>query len=163
MSITTLLSQPFAATELLVINLIAQHDPESDSEFSSCSHSRFPYPLLHQFAPIEAFQLRIPPDGMHRRLTPQITQKRISLFAHRAQPLAASTGVFAVRAATRPLRRASERPHSGALSRMNAVCSSEAQNAQTVAPKVTVRGNLEAKANSPAPPATAMQQSQKSQ
>ena len=41
------------------------------------------------------------------------------------------------------------------------VNSSQAQNTQTVAPKVSVGGALKAKANSPAPPASAKQQSQK--
>jgi len=79
-----------ATAELLVINLVTHHDPESDPEFSSCGDSGFPQPFLHQFAPIETFQLRIPLDRVHRRFTPQITQQRVPLFAHRTQPLPAS-------------------------------------------------------------------------
>jgi hypothetical protein len=41
------------------------------------------------------------------------------------------------------------------------VNSSQGQNTHTVAPKVTVGGKLKTKANSPAPPASAKQQSQK--
>src|ERR1700740_1194222 len=63
-----------ATAELLVINLVTHHDPESDPEFSGCCDSGFPQPFLHQFASVEAFQLRIPLDRVYRRLTPQITQ-----------------------------------------------------------------------------------------
>ena len=34
-------------TELLIINLIPQHDPQPNPEFSRCSDSRFPQTLLH--------------------------------------------------------------------------------------------------------------------
>src|SRR5580704_18675988 len=93
---TTAFLPRFSATaELLVIDLVTHHDPESDSQLPGGCDSRFPQSLLHQFAPIEAFQLRIPPDCMHRRFAPQITQQRISLFAHRTQSLPASAGVLA--------------------------------------------------------------------
>src|SRR5713101_4023166 len=76
---TTAFLPRFSATaELFVINLVAHHDPESDPEFPGCRDSRFPRSLLHQFAPVEAFQLRIPLDRVHRRFTPQITQQRVS-------------------------------------------------------------------------------------
>ena len=39
-------------TELLVIDLIAQHDPQPDSQLAGHGHTCFPQPLLHQFAPI---------------------------------------------------------------------------------------------------------------
>jgi len=94
MGTTVLLSQLSATTELLVINLVTQQDPESDPEFSSCCDSRFPQSFLHQFPPIETFQLWIPPDCIQRRFAPQITQQGVSLFAHRTQPLPASTGVL---------------------------------------------------------------------
>jgi hypothetical protein len=54
---TAFLPRLSATTELLVIDLVTQHDPESDSEFPGCCDSRFPQSLLHQFPPIEAFQL----------------------------------------------------------------------------------------------------------
>src|SRR5580700_8839288 len=93
---TTAFLPRFSATaELLVIDLVPHHDPESDSEFPGGCDSRFPQSLLHQFAPIEAFQLRIPLNRVHRRFTPQITQQRVPLFAHRTQPLPAPAGVFA--------------------------------------------------------------------
>src|SRR5487761_549238 len=52
---TAFLPQLSAAAEFLVVNLVAQHDPQTDSEFASGSHSRFPQSFLYQFAPIEAF------------------------------------------------------------------------------------------------------------
>ena len=36
-----------ATTELVIINLIPQHDPESDPEFASCSNTRFSQAFLH--------------------------------------------------------------------------------------------------------------------
>src|SRR5246127_5129273 len=86
----------FSATaELLVINLVTHHDPKSDSEFSSCGDSRFSRYLLHQFAPMKTFQRRMALDCVHRRFAPQISQQCVPLFAHRTQPLPASTGMFA--------------------------------------------------------------------
>src|SRR5882757_6098234 len=92
---TAFLSPLSATTELLVIDLVAHHDPESDPEFPGCCNSRFPQSFLHQFASVEAFQLRIPLDRVHRCFAPQITQQRVPLFTHRTQPLPASAGVFA--------------------------------------------------------------------
>ena len=67
MDTTAFLPRLSATAELLVINLVAHHDPESDSQFPGCCDSRFPQSLLHQFAPIEAFQLWIPPVVAVRR------------------------------------------------------------------------------------------------
>jgi hypothetical protein len=44
---TAFLQHMSAAAELFVINLVAQHDPEPDSEFTSCCDSRFSQTLLH--------------------------------------------------------------------------------------------------------------------
>src|ERR1700739_32496 len=93
---TTAFLPRFSSTaELLVINLVTHHDPESDSQLPGCCDSGFPQSFLHQLPPIEAFQLRIPLDRVHRRFAPQITQQRVSWFAHRPQPLPAPAGVFA--------------------------------------------------------------------
>ena len=94
MDTTAFLPRFSATAELLVINLVTHHDPKSDSQFPGCGDSRFAQPFLHQFASVEAFQLRIPLDRVHRRFTPQITQQCVPLFAHRTQPLPASTGVL---------------------------------------------------------------------
>ena len=40
-------------TELFVINLVAQHDPESNPEFASGGGLRFPQSFLDQLAPVE--------------------------------------------------------------------------------------------------------------
>src|SRR3974390_852120 len=48
-----------ATAELLVIDLVAQHDPQPDSQLASRCHACFPQPLLHQFAAIEPLQLGI--------------------------------------------------------------------------------------------------------
>src|ERR1700739_107164 len=46
-------------TELLVIDLIAQHDPQTNAQLAGCRHECFPQPLLHQFAAIETLQFGI--------------------------------------------------------------------------------------------------------
>jgi hypothetical protein len=53
--ITAFLSLQSAAAEFLVVNLVAQHDPESNSEFASGGGLRFPQSFLYQFAPVEPF------------------------------------------------------------------------------------------------------------
>jgi hypothetical protein len=58
-------------TELVVLNLIAQHDPQSDPELASHGHARFPQTLLHQLAAVKTLQLRILAGGMRSRLTPE--------------------------------------------------------------------------------------------
>src|SRR6266849_11137096 len=83
-----------ATTELVIINLIPQHDPQPDPEFASHSDTRFSQAFLDQFAAIETLQLRIPAYRVYRRLTPEKPQQRIALFAHTTQPLPPSTGVF---------------------------------------------------------------------
>ena len=56
---------------------------EGRVSFLAAATLAFPSPSCTSFAPIEAFQLRIPLDRVHRRFTPQITQQRVPLFAHR--------------------------------------------------------------------------------
>src|ERR1700685_2609318 len=67
-------------TELLVINLVPQHDPQPNPEFPCGSDSGFSQSLLHSFAPIELPQSRISAYRMCRRLTPQKAQQRITLL-----------------------------------------------------------------------------------
>src|SRR6266436_5006354 len=83
-----------ATTELVVINLIPQHDPQPDPEFASHSDTRFSHAFLDQFAAVETLQLRIPAYRVHRRLTPEKPQQRIALFTQPTEPLPLSTGVF---------------------------------------------------------------------
>ena len=61
--ITAFLPQLSAAAEFLVVNLIAQHDPESDPEFASYGDPGLTQTLLDQFATVETLQLRIPGGG----------------------------------------------------------------------------------------------------
>ena len=48
MGTTVLLSQLSATTELLVINLVTQQDPESDPQLACRCYFRFPQTFLHQ-------------------------------------------------------------------------------------------------------------------
>jgi len=53
MGTTVLLSQLSATTELLVINLVTQQDPESDPQLSCRCHFRLPQTFLHQLVLIK--------------------------------------------------------------------------------------------------------------
>ena len=53
MGTTVLLSQLSATTKLLVINLVTQQDPESDSQLSCGCHFCFPQTFLHQLVLIK--------------------------------------------------------------------------------------------------------------
>jgi hypothetical protein len=77
---TAFLPHLSAAAELFVINLVAQHDPETDSKFANCSNSRFPQSFLHEFAPVKPFQLWISLYCVYRRLTPEIAQQSVTLL-----------------------------------------------------------------------------------
>ena len=84
-----------ATTEFLVIDLIAQHDPQTNAQLAGCRHAGFPQPLLHQFAAIESLQLGIAAYRMSAGLIPKKAQERTALFGQCAQPLVRSAGVFA--------------------------------------------------------------------
>jgi hypothetical protein len=73
--------------ELGLVNLIAQHDPESNPQLPRRRDAGFRKSLLHDLPSIEALQLRIPAHGTRRRLAPEKPQERISLFAERAESL----------------------------------------------------------------------------
>jgi hypothetical protein len=68
-------------TELVIINLIPQQDPQSDPQFASYGYSRLPHTFLDQFAAVKTLQLRIPVYRVHRRLAPKKPPQRIALFA----------------------------------------------------------------------------------
>src|SRR5262249_3507586 len=74
---TAFLPHLTAATELLVIDLVSQHDPQPASEFTSYGDSRFTQPFLLQLAPVKAFQLWVSADCVHACLTPEKTQQRL--------------------------------------------------------------------------------------
>ena len=83
-----------ASTELVIVNLISQHDPQPDPQLASSGHSRLPQTFLDQFATIETLQFRVSAYRVCRRLPPKKTQQRIALFAQATEPLPPSTGVF---------------------------------------------------------------------
>jgi hypothetical protein len=71
MGTTVLLSQLSATTELLVINLVSQQDPEPDPQLSCGGYFRLPQTFLHQLVLIKMLQLRIFSNRMPQRFTPQ--------------------------------------------------------------------------------------------
>jgi hypothetical protein len=81
-------------TELFVIDLIAQHNPETNTQLACHRYARFPQPLLHQFAAIETSQLRIAACGVSAGLIPQKAQQRITLFADSAEQSPSPAGTF---------------------------------------------------------------------
>jgi hypothetical protein len=46
-------------TELLIIDLVSQHNPQTNTQLACHRHTRLPETLLHQLAAVETFQLRI--------------------------------------------------------------------------------------------------------
>src|SRR5438132_9052984 len=83
-----------AAAELFVVNLVAQHDPQADTQFVRRRNPRLAHPFLDKLATIEAFQLRIFSYRMDRRFGPQIAQQRVALLGQFPQPLPLTAGVF---------------------------------------------------------------------
>src|SRR5262249_12842933 len=65
---TVLLSPLTTATELFVIDLIAQQNPEPNPEFASYGDPGLTEALLHQLAPVETAQVFILAYCVHRRL-----------------------------------------------------------------------------------------------
>src|SRR5260370_26693062 len=94
--ITAFLLLLSTTTELVVLNLIPQHDPQPDPQLACHGHARFPQTLLHQFAAVESLQLRILSGGVRSRLTPEKPQQRGTLFAQPTPPLSRATGIFAL-------------------------------------------------------------------
>ena len=81
-------------TELVVLNLISQHDPQPDPELASHGHTGLPETFLDYFAAVKTLQLRIPAHRVRPGLTPEKPQQRIALFRQSTEPLPPSTGVF---------------------------------------------------------------------
>jgi len=92
---TAFLPQLAAATELLVIDLVAQHNPQSDPEFTSYRDSHLTQPLLVQLASVKALQLWISADGVHAGLTPEKRNNGLPCLLNPPKPLSAAGGVFA--------------------------------------------------------------------
>jgi hypothetical protein len=83
-----------ATTELFVVNLVPQHDPQSDPELAGYRHALSPQTFVNQFAAIETLQLRIAAYRMSTGFTPKKPQQRTALFRHSTEPLLSSTGVL---------------------------------------------------------------------
>src|SRR5215813_4442527 len=66
-------------TELFIINLVPQHDPQSDPELARHRHACLPQTFLYQFAAIETFQLKITAYRVSAGFTPQESQQRTAL------------------------------------------------------------------------------------
>src|SRR5258707_14884831 len=62
--ITAFLLLLSTTTELVVLNLIPQHDPQPDPQLACHGHARFPRPLRNNFARQKAGQLRALPAGV---------------------------------------------------------------------------------------------------
>jgi len=73
MATTVLLSQLTATTELLVINLVTQQNPQPDPQLSCGGYFRLPQTLLHRLVLIKTLQLRIFANRMPHRFAPQKT------------------------------------------------------------------------------------------
>ena len=82
-------------TELLVIDLIAQHDPQPNAQLAGCCHACFPQAFLHQFAAIESLQLGIAAHRMSAGFIPKKAQQRTALLGQRPEPLVRCARVFA--------------------------------------------------------------------
>src|SRR3989454_1285542 len=81
--------------ELGVVNLIAQHDPQTNAQLPRRRNAGFRESLLHGLPSIETLQVRIPSHGMRRRLAPEKSQERIPLFAERAESLPCAARILA--------------------------------------------------------------------
>src|SRR5258708_10734520 len=86
--------QPTTA-EFCVVNLIAQHDPETNAELPRRRDAGLREPFLHDLPTIETLKIGIASHGMRGRLAPEKTQKRIALFAERAESLPCAARVLA--------------------------------------------------------------------
>jgi hypothetical protein len=91
----TLPPEATAATEFRVVDLVAQHDPQPDTQLAGCRDQRFCHSFLHQLPAVEALELGIAAHGLHRRLSPKKTQQRVALLAEFSESLAPAAGTFA--------------------------------------------------------------------
>src|SRR5215469_15247137 len=73
-------------TELFIINLVPQHDPQADPKLARNRHTRFSQTFLYQFAAIETFQLGVTAYRVSTRLIPEKPQQRTALFGYFTEP-----------------------------------------------------------------------------
>jgi hypothetical protein len=84
-----------ATAELVVVDLIAQQDPQSDAQLARHRDARLAEAFLLQLPPIESAQRGVAPDRMHRGFAPQAPQQRVPLLGEVAESLPAATRVLA--------------------------------------------------------------------
>jgi hypothetical protein len=86
---------PERDAELLVVDLIAQQNPQADAKLPRRSDPRFARPLLLQCSSIASSQCGVASHGVNGRLTPQIPQERIALLGELPKSLPIAARVFA--------------------------------------------------------------------
>ncbi len=85
---------PSTTAELVVINLITQHDPQPDPQLPAGGNVRFPQSLLCQLARVEALQFWVAPHRVPGRFAPQIPQHGIALLGQLPQATLLATGML---------------------------------------------------------------------
>ena len=75
-----LLRQLSTPAELFVINLISQHDPQTNAQLACCRNPGLAHSFLDELAPVEAFQFCVLDHGMQRGFDSQVTEQRIAFF-----------------------------------------------------------------------------------
>lgn len=85
----------YAATaEFLIVDVIAEHDPQRNAEFARHRDTGLANTLLAQLSSVEALEREIAARCSDGYLAPQKSQQRIALFAQRTQSLPRAARVF---------------------------------------------------------------------
>src|SRR2546425_4555930 len=71
--------------ELLIVNLIAHHDPDANAQLPRRRDARLRESLLHDLPPIAALQVGIASHRMRGCLAPEKPQERVTLLAERPE------------------------------------------------------------------------------
>jgi hypothetical protein len=71
---------PSATAELVVLHLIAQHDPQPNPQLATGRHFRFPQSFLRQLAAVKALRLHILPQRMTGGFASKKAQHGVALF-----------------------------------------------------------------------------------
>jgi len=82
-------------TELLVIDLIAQHDEEPDGQLAGHGDLGRRQAFAKGQAPVDTPQARVVAAGDLRRLDQQEPQQAVALLGQRSETLPSAAGVFA--------------------------------------------------------------------
>src|SRR6266849_1883322 len=81
--------------EFCVVNLIAQHDPETNAQLPRRRDAGLREPFLHDLPTIETLEIGIASHGVRGRFAPEKPQERIPLFAERSESLPFAARVLA--------------------------------------------------------------------